>query len=40
MMILVWENEPKLKETTVNYFAGRLKNIHVWTVSQLNNTLE
>ena len=40
MMILVWENEPKLKETTVNYFAGRLKNIYVWTVSQLNNTPE
>ena len=38
LKISVWENEPKLKETTVNYFAlrhhiGRLKCIHVSTGS-------
>ena len=47
-LVSVWENEPKLKDTTVNHFAlrreiditGRLKSIYVRTVSQRNNTPE
>ena len=37
LIILVWVNEPKSKETTVKYFAlrhhRRLKSVHVRTVS-------
>ena len=47
-LVSVWENEPKLKDTTVNHFAlrreiditDRLKSIYVRTVSQRNNTPE
>ena len=43
-IISVWENQPKLKETMVNYFAfkdtSRLESVHVRTVSQYNNTPE
>ena len=47
-LVSVWENVPKLKDTTVNHFAlrrefditGRLKSIYVRTVSQRNNTPE
>ena len=32
LIIFVWENEPKLKETTVNYFESRhLRSIEEYT---------
>ena len=31
LIILVWENEPKLKEMTVNYFVLR----HHWSIKSI-----